>query len=638
MQRIQSILKKQLNPNSFSSLLDRITLPALIWNSGSKKAVLSNRAFHERFGYSLLDLEDMEFGQFFPGHELPITEQQLDVVKCISEDGDDVTIGLEVFLVDPDSELVLTVLNPLPHQEEPIYDEDLASQWEAVSILVKEIGQADSARSLQRILQAGKVLTHSNFMALYLPPEGTSHRLDLEQLYGEGQGIPDFIPRSEFGQLRVPLIWRLGTHISSRFHQYALSNQLAFLATIPLDPASPQFGLIVAGSSVQNPAPYLGQQLDLLRLAIGNHLGIHDQLVSLRTDQEKLASQLELYQDISDHILDGVILVDKDQNVVAINNQACAILGFSTGEAVQKGLDKILLPAGETNLLDSVWINAGGILTERGDVLLRRRDGEEVLVELRVLAVSSLMDNLSHVIFLSDQQEKNELARRTKQLQTQANIGEMIAVFSHEVRNPINNIRMGVENLAAVLPEDAEYQEDLNRILMDIDRVTELMKNILTGYRSREYQKATLDLNHLLDGLAYRWQGKVQDQGIKISVFKDERDAYVNGDKRSLEQVFNNIIQNGVNAIQPNPGEITLKVSVDEELAQVGVDISDSGPGIPDEIMDKIFNLYFTTKEDGHGIGLAITKQIVDAHNGQLDVNSVPGGTVFRITLPYVAR
>ena len=66
----------------------------------------------------------------------------------------------------------------------------------------------------------------------------------------------------------------------------------------------------------------------------------------------------------------------------------------------------------------------------------------------------------------------------------------------------------------------------------------------------------------------------------------------------------------------------------------VKVDIGDTGPGIPEEIKDKIFNLYFSTRQNGNGIGLAITKQIVDAHNGQIGVNSVPGGTVFTVSLP----
>ena len=86
--------------------------------------------------------------------------------------------------------------------------------------------------------------------------------------------------------------------------------------------------------------------------------------------------------------------------------------------------------------------------------------------------------------------------------------------------------------------------------------------------------------------------------------------------------------------MQSSGGTITIRIVPEQSDNCVHVDIGDTGPGIPDEIMDKIFNLYFSTKEDGHGIGLAITKQIIDAHKGNIEVTSVPGGTVFRVSLP----
>jgi signal transduction histidine kinase len=106
------------------------------------------------------------------------------------------------------------------------------------------------------------------------------------------------------------------------------------------------------------------------------------------------------------------------------------------------------------------------------------------------------------------------------------------------------------------------------------------------------------------------------------------------GDKRSLEQVFTNIIQNGINAMKNNGGKLSIRIADQQNPDTVSIDISDTGPGIPAEIIDRIFEPFFSTNQDGTGLGLAITKQIVNAHNGQITVNSVPGGTVFRITLP----
>lgn len=108
----------------------------------------------------------------------------------------------------------------------------------------------------------------------------------------------------------------------------------------------------------------------------------------------------------------------------------------------------------------------------------------------------------------------------------------------------------------------------------------------------------------------------------------------IKGDKRSLEQVFTNIIQNGINAMKSKGGTLSIRIASQPKARTISVDISDTGPGIPAEIIDHIFEPFFSTNQDGTGLGLAITKQIVNVHNGQITVNSVPGGTVFRVTLP----
>ena len=237
-------------------------------------------------------------------------------------------------------------------------------------------------------------------------------------------------------------------------------------------------------------------------------------------------------------------------------------------------------------------------------------------------------------ILISDLSTIKEFEDRSKRLEVQANIGEMIAVFAHEVRNPINNIRMGIENFATFLEEPEGIEQEVDRLLTDVDRISDLMKSILSAYRTQEYKMIPLDISGLIDNIIFRWQPRMKRYGIDVKVVHRGVHLTAKGDKRSLEQVFTNIIQNGINAMQDNGGNLTVKISDNASENCVQVDIADTGPGIPEEIMDKIFNLYFSTKENGHGIGLAITKQIIDAHNGKIEVNSVPGGTVFRVSLP----
>ena len=109
------------------------------------------------------------------------------------------------------------------------------------------------------------------------------------------------------------------------------------------------------------------------------------------------------------------------------------------------------------------------------------------------------------------------------------------------------------------------------------------------------------------------------------------------GDQRALEQVFTNLISNAVQAMGDNGGTLAVKIAphfTPGRKTQTQIDISDTGPGIPEEIRDRIFDPFFTTDPKGTGLGLSITKQIVTAHKGSIHPTSFPGGTVFHIQIP----
>src|SRR3990172_8402583 len=109
------------------------------------------------------------------------------------------------------------------------------------------------------------------------------------------------------------------------------------------------------------------------------------------------------------------------------------------------------------------------------------------------------------------------------------------------------------------------------------------------------------------------------------------------GNARALEQVFNNLVTNAIQALSDNGGAITIKVhyaTTGGGRKYVEIDVVDNGPGIPKEFQERIFLPFFTTKPTGTGLGLAITKHIITAHKGDIQLSSVPGGTVFQVHLP----
>ena len=131
--------------------------------------------------------------------------------------------------------------------------------------------------------------------------------------------------------------------------------------------------------------------------------------------------------------------------------------------------------------------------------------------------------------------------------------------------------------------------------------------------------------------------GKRMTKGDVKPIFQENPEApKVMGNWRSLEQVFTNLISNAVEAMEKTGGTLAIKISpcLVADRPHVEVSISDTGPGIPEEIRKRLFEPFVPNKSGGTGLGLAITKRIVIAHRGNIDVSSVPGGTIFRVTLP----
>ena len=179
----------------------------------------------------------------------------------------------------------------------------------------------------------------------------------------------------------------------------------------------------------------------------------------------------------------------------------------------------------------------------------------------------------------------------------------------------------------------------IQRMLKDCDRLAELIKSVLAFSRPADYVMEPLDLPSLLDHLLKRLQARITRLKIQYD-FQSEPDCPpILGNQRALEQVFSNLIQNALQAMAPNGGRLGIKVASVNDLANrthLQVSIADTGPGIPKELQERIFQPFVTTKSNGTGLGLAISKRIITAHKGNLSLTSFPGGTVFKVQIPVV--
>jgi len=210
-------------------------------------------------------------------------------------------------------------------------------------------------------------------------------------------------------------------------------------------------------------------------------------------------------------------------------------------------------------------------------------------------------------------------------------IGSLATGVAHEINNPAAIIRGNVEILQMSLSPDAPEQEEVREIMKQVERVSLITKNLLSFAGRQNLSSEQVDINQLLAEILAQINHQQPLGHVRVEKSLDKL-VPVPGDRERLRQVFNNII---LNALQAMNGEGELRLTGYNEAEHIVVLISDTGPGVNDEQKEKIFNPFFTTKQQGTGLGLSVSYGIVQAHNGQIELIDEPsGGACFKIALP----
>jgi PAS domain S-box-containing protein len=341
---------------------------------------------------------------------------------------------------------------------------------------------------------------------------------------------------------------------------------------------------------------------------------------------------------LKDYSLEGAVVLTPDLDIESLNPAAETVLGYASQEVRGQAFGNVLI--GADNLVPALQSALQGVPTHNlGNVRLHRRDGSVFLAHLRTLPVHVAGQLEAVLVLLRDLSEREQFEVLNEQLEQRAMLGEVSAIFAHEVRNPINNISTGLQLMYYNLPEDDPYHEVLARLLQDCNRLTHLMESILAFSRPPENKLEPVDLNTMLPALVDRWRPRLVRTKVQQKIKSTAQQATVFADLHALEQVFNNLIGNAVEAMRETGGNLTIhirQVANTGDRPRVEISISDDGPGIPEEIIERIFEPFFTTNRNGNGtgLGLAIAKRIVTKHKGTIKVSSVPGGTVFQVILP----
>lgn len=508
---------------------------------------------------------------------------------------------------------------------------------------VKKIGQALQQSSLeealQTILSAAQAISGAAFLSIY-QANGKDLELFRVTQIGAPEILPDKLPAQDLAHLRSPTHWVPGKRPLASIHQSARNAGFSSLATIPIGESHALIGLLIVGSNnsliTESSLPYL----ELLGDAINAVIQYFSHTSNLETALENQLLSEIIQTTVFNSIQDGIIIVSPDMVIKSINPAAEKILGYSLNEAQSKPLDQILI--GKDDLSQPLSLALEGTPSlNLEDLLFYHRSGAGFPAKISTfpVMVDEQVENI--VILIQDLTQQEQLLAHTQALEKQAALGEITAIFAHEVRNPINSISTGLQLMAYNQKENDPNSELINRMQQDCDRLAELMRTVLSYSRPYEYDMETIDMGQLLSRILDRTQPRLASANIQQNFQKEKESNLIRGNRRALEQVFTNLIDNAILVMKETGGTLAVKiqaVQLEGQTNMIEASIADTGPGIPKEQLEHIFHPFYSTNPGGTGLGLAISKHIITAHKGLIYPSSYPGCTVFHVQLPEAVQ
>src|SRR5437763_4460908 len=351
----------------------------------------------------------------------------------------------------------------------------------------------------------------------------------------------------------------------------------------------------------------------------------------LRGVHEIFSTMLENMTSVMACLEDGLLLFTRDARAVMVSPAAEKFLGAPASEFLGRRVTDIF-PPGHA-LREALQIENDELREIAADADLETSEGPK-RVNVSVQAIQEAGERIGALVTLRDLDSLESIDTQLQVSERLAALGRITAGVAHEVKNPLNSMRLWLENLKESLsPEnDGASQQAVQVLDKEIDRLDQVVKRFLDFTRPMEVRLEATQLADLLKEVLEIAKPQLQQSNIQLAQLLpiDVPEVYV--DRALLKQAVLNLVLNAAEAM-PNGGQLRLVLSRRGEMAEITV--GDTGNGIPPENQQKIFQLFFTTRPGGSGIGLASTFRIVQLLNGSIDFTSEVGrGTTFRIELP----
>ncbi len=342
-------------------------------------------------------------------------------------------------------------------------------------------------------------------------------------------------------------------------------------------------------------------------------------------------TRMERYQaNILRRLPSAVIVTDSAGAITTFNKRAEEITGFSGSEVIGKNAASIM----PEKLFNSEFEDRAS----EGEFSYINRNGEKF-----VLTVSSsfLYDERGSVegtvLILHDLTNEKMLEESLERGKRLAAMGEMAAKLAHEIRNPLGGIELFASSLRKSLIENPRAKNMADNICSGVASLNYIVTNTLQFAKMGKPLMDPVNVKKTMDEALMPASHLIDRSNIDVVKNYSRREAFISGDRTMIKQAFLNIIMNAAQSMDDGG---RLDISIIADIDEVRIVFSDTGSGIDENAMSKIFDPFYSTKEQGSGLGLAVVYNIIDAHNGRVNIESARGGSISgtTVTLSLPAR
>jgi two-component system NtrC family sensor kinase len=372
--------------------------------------------------------------------------------------------------------------------------------------------------------------------------------------------------------------------------------------------------------------------------------GLNIDITERKNMERELKEANDFLMNLIESSVDGIIVTDMKGDILIFNKGAENLLGYQAEEVVKKmNIRSIYQPGVAKEVMDKLRSpDFGGVgKLSSFPISHRRKDGELIEGDLSASIVCDEKGKeIASIGIFKDLRERLEMERKLREIQQAllqseklAAMGRLTSQIAHELNNPIYGIMNTLELLKTEIPQESKRRRILELSLSETQRLSEMLRNMLSFSKPEEEKRRLIRMNELIDGILLVMEKQMREANIKVETAFDDEIPEVKASTNQMRQVFLNILKNAKEAM-PKGGTLFIRTSREDH--RILIQIRDTGIGIPEEIKDKIFEAFFTTKQKvkGVGLGLSVCYGIIKDHGGEIKVESEEGkGTTFTISL-----